>query len=88
MNNEKYVTEKELENIGGESLDGSGFEDETPDNETPESARQDRSGHRPRSNSLKGCWMSAQGNALGNNVGVCKPAAYQPAFKGSAGTVM
>ena len=83
MNNEKYVTEKELENIGGETLDGSGFEDETP-----ESARQDRSVHRPRSNSLKGFRMSAQGNALGNNVGVCKPAAYQPAFKGFAGAVM
>ena len=38
MNNEKFVTEKELENIAGESLDGSGFEDETPDNETPGNA--------------------------------------------------
>ena len=38
MNNEKYVTGKELENLGGETLDGSGFEDETPDDETPGNA--------------------------------------------------
>ena len=34
MSEEKgYVTEEELEDIGGEKLYGSGFEDETPDEE-------------------------------------------------------
>ena len=34
MSDEKgYVTAEELDDLGGESLDGSGFEDETPEDE-------------------------------------------------------
>jgi hypothetical protein len=37
MKDEKrYVTEEELESIGGEKLDDSGFEDETPDDDEGE----------------------------------------------------
>jgi hypothetical protein len=37
MTEENYsVTEQELDDLGGEKLDGSGFEDEMPDEETPD----------------------------------------------------